>query len=128
MKHKLLCALFAMSTLSAFTQKNYWHSVSQSSASRMNNGKAFFAGEFQPAAYKLFTLTENALASALQQAQSEKNISGGTIIYVPVANGNVERFRIIESSVMDQQLQVKHTNIRSYIGQGVDDNSKTIAC
>jgi hypothetical protein len=128
MKHKLLCAFFAMSTLSAFTQKNYWHPVSQSSASRMNGGKAFFADGFQPADYKLFTLTEDALASALKQAQSEKDLSAGIIIYVPVANGNVERFRIIESSVMDQQLQARHPGIRSYIGQGVDDASKTIAC
>jgi len=29
---------------------------------------------------------------------------------------------------MDQKLQAKYPGIRSYIGQGVDDASKTISC
>ena len=128
MKHKLLCAFFAMSTISAFTQKNYWHSISQSSALRLNNDKPLFTVAFQPVSYQVFTLDENALALVLQQVSNEKNISAGIIISVPLANGSIEKFRIIESSVMQPQLQAKYQNIRSYIGEGVDDASRTIAC
>jgi len=45
-----------------------------------------------------------------------------------VADGAIERFRISESPVMEPGLQSKYTNIHSYVGQGLDDPSKTIRC
>lgn len=128
MKHKLLCALFAMSTLTAFTQKKYWQLVSQTAALRLNGSKPLFKEGFQPVDYKLFTLNEPDFLVLLQQAQAKRNISEGIIIYMPLANGNTERFRIISSAVMEPQLQAKYKTIKTYIGQGVDDRTKTIAC
>ncbi|MEP6682448.1 MAG: reprolysin-like metallopeptidase, partial [Parafilimonas sp.] len=126
MKSNLLCVLFAFFTLSAFSQKNYWRFVSTSEASRINSNEAFFKNGFQPTAFKLFSLNENDLSAALSSS-SLKNISN-IIISVPVANGTIEKFSIKESSVMAPALQAKYNTIHSYIGQGIDDPSKTIAC
>ncbi|MCK7589584.1 GEVED domain-containing protein [Subsaxibacter sp. CAU 1640] len=38
----------------------------------------------------------------------------------------MERFRIIEASVMDAELQARYPEIRSYAGQGVDDPTAVI--
>ena len=127
MKSKLLSLFFALCALSAFSQKNYWTSVSEKSASMLNSGKSFFNTSFQPASYKLFSLNENDLANVLAQSSFSKN-NTGIIISVPVANGTVERFSIKESSVMDAALQKKYNSIHTYIGVGVDDDSKTITC
>ena len=84
MKHKLLCALFAMSTFTAFTQKNYWHLVSQASALRINKNKSLFSDAFQPAAYKVFLLDEAALLSALQQTTSVVLQSSSFLCLLPM--------------------------------------------
>ena len=43
-------------------------------------------------------------------------------IAIPVADGTVQQFRITESPVMQPNLQAKHPDIRTYVGQGVNDH------
>lgn len=126
MKKTLFCLSLVLCTFTTFAQKNYWHSVPENEALKINADKNFFTDAFQPAQYKLFTLSESDFAATLQQLQPAKNYST-TIIYLPVANGNVEKFSIKESTVMEPELQAKFSTIKTFVGQGIDDASKTVA-
>ncbi|MBS1745115.1 MAG: zinc-dependent metalloprotease [Bacteroidetes bacterium] len=127
MKTKLLFLCLVSFSLSAFSQKSYWHAVNQNDALKMNNGSSFFKDGFEPASFKLFSLNENDLASALTQTSLAKN-NNSIIISVPVANGNVERFSIKETTVMEPGLQARYNTIHTYTGVGVDDDTKSITC
>ena len=41
-------------------------------------------------------------------------------------NGQMHQFSIVESSLMPNNLAVKFPNIKSYVGQGVDDKTATL--
>lgn len=122
MKRKLLSLFFAFLTLTAFSQKNYWKAVSENTGLTLNSGKSFFSNGFQPAAYKLFTLSENDLTADLVSAKGNT----GVIVYLPLANGTVEKFSIRSYSVMEPALQAKYADIKAFSGTGVDDPSKSV--
>lgn len=127
MKKKLLFISFTFCAAGLFAQKNYWHSIMESPALKLNNGKAIFSEGFVPVSNKLFTLDENGLAGALLHSTTTK-IKPGIIISVPLADGNIEKFRIEESSVMEPALQARYNSIHTFVGRGIDDASKTITC
>ncbi len=123
--------MFSLLYLQAQAQTSYWKKISNIDAQKLNAGKAIFDASFVPTAYKLFTLETDALRSVIKNSPAEtkiKNISQGTLINVPLPNGGIERFRVVESSVMMPKLQAKYSNIRSYSGQGVDNPARTIRC
>lgn len=104
-----------------------WKTAPESAISQ--KAKTTFDQHFKPAAYKLFSLNEDQLKSSLVATPTEKtsNVSrSGKIITVPDANGATQQFRIIEISVLAPELAAKYPNIKTYIGQGVDDKTATI--
>lgn len=75
-----------------------------------------------PTEYKLFSLNSTALQSALNNAPSRANLrTSNAIIELPVANGEIQKFRVVDASTLSPELQQKHPNIRSFAGQGIDD-------
>ncbi len=123
--------MFAFLCLQAQSQSNYWKSISNRDAQKLNAGKAIFDASFIPTVYTLFELKTDALKSIIKSSPAEtkiKNISQGTVIYIPLPNGAIERFRIVESSVMMPKLQAKYSGIKSYSGQGLDNPKRTIRC
>nr|WP_321234047.1 immunoglobulin-like domain-containing protein [uncultured Psychroserpens sp.] len=76
-----------------------------------------------------FTLNINGLKQALSKAPDRKflhNGASGVILSFPNDEGQFERFRIAEASVLSAELQERYPDIRSYVGQGIDDPSATI--
>lgn len=130
MKTSLLFAIaFFGVTVSSFSQNNFWKTVAPNQVSNFTKGKPLFSDSFKPSVYNLFTLDETAFNTVLKQSPHQINIkvtSSNFIISIPVSDGNIENFRIVESPVMSAQLQAKHPEIRTYLGQGVDDPSSTI--
>ncbi len=47
-------------------------------------------------------------------------------ITLPMPDGTNQRFTMIESSIMEPELQAEFPDIRTYIGQGIDDPSATL--
>ena len=76
-----------------------------------------------PQEFKLFTLNpvefNNLLATAPQRFTTQSN----TIIEFPTKNGEIQKFRVYEASVLDDLLQEQYPTIRSYTAQGIDDPS-----
>ncbi|MRT16374.1 T9SS type A sorting domain-containing protein [Vitellibacter sp. q18] len=74
-----------------------------------------------PQEFNLFKLNTNALTNLLANAPDRLSGNSNVIIEMPANNGEIQRFRVYEASVMEPALQVKHPDIRSYVGQGIDD-------
>lgn len=97
---------------------NLW--VDEAPGSFSVKGNVYLA----PIAFRSVSLNKSELANILNSAPDEKNTlvkNSNTIILLPMPNGTMGRFRIVESSIMEPELQAKYPDIRTYLGQGIDD-------
>lgn len=76
-----------------------------------------------PQEFNLFKLNTTALTNLLANAPDRFSGNSNVIIELPTNNGEIQRFRVYEASVMEPALQIKHPDIRSFVGQGIDDPS-----
>ena len=77
---------------------------------------------------RLFELNIDQLKQSLINSPKRFASSGvsNTIVSFPNADGQIESFRIQESSNMEPALAAKYPEIKSYVGQGVENPSSTI--
>jgi len=81
-----------------------------------------------PANYFLYQLDLNQLKAKLVNAPvlfASSNQSP-LIIEFPNSDGNYEKFRVYESSIMDPALEAKFPMIKTYAAQGIDDPTATM--
>ncbi|MDB4127188.1 M12 family metallo-peptidase [Flavobacteriaceae bacterium] len=76
-----------------------------------------------PQEFKLFTLNPVELNSLLATAPQRFTTPSNAIIEFPTNNGEIQKFRVYEASVLDALLQAQYPTIRSYTAQGIDDPS-----
>ena len=81
-----------------------------------------------PEDFKLFTVDLVALRQSLSAINdnSDGNNPTKTIISLPNSNGQIERFRVFESSNFTPELQALYPQIRAYAGNGIDDANAQI--
>ncbi len=78
--------------------------------------------------YKTFRLNKAALKSILTSAPQESDTVGQTssiILTLPMPDGTFERFAIKESPIMEAELAAKFPEIKTYLGQGIDNPTAT---
>lgn len=124
MKRINLTLLLACACLYVTAQQNFWTRVSPAQIT-----KDLFTNRYRPSAYQLFQLNEGSLNTAMRNAPSEKTITpnaSGFIITIPNADGQTERFRVVEASVMDPALAARYPEIKSYAGTSLDVPGATI--
>ena len=93
-----------------------------------------------PQRYRTVRLDVAAAELFLQQTPNESvlNASDGSsaaartaklpILTLPMPDGGTSRFRLVESSVMADELQAKYPETRCYTGKGLDDPTATLKC
>ncbi|KMQ65083.1 secretion protein [Chryseobacterium angstadtii] len=77
---------------------------------------------------KIFSLDVNGLKNALSTAP-KRNLEGknsGIIISLPNSEGRMENFKVTENSNLAPELAAKYPDIKSYIGENVEDPSSTV--
>ena len=82
-----------------------------------------------PSSYRTIALDRAALTAILQAAPLEGSANAQSvdvILELPLPEGEHGRFRIMESPIMEPELAAKYPEIRTYLGQGVDDTSATL--
>ena len=126
MKKTLLLSTLIFINYVSFSQNNFWKKVEVSDISSFTKGQDLFTGSFKPSVYKLFSLDETGLGFGLKQARIQAVSKSDFIIAIPIADGNIKHFRITESPVMQPKLQAEYPNIRTYLGQGIEDASSVI--
>ncbi|MEP7341034.1 MAG: putative Ig domain-containing protein, partial [Acidobacteriota bacterium] len=78
---------------------------------------------------KTFKLDRTAMGRLLARAPREFTIpvkSSPVIVSLPLADGRMARFRVVESNILDPELAKQFPEIKSYAGQGVDDPTATV--
>ncbi|MFD0861108.1 reprolysin-like metallopeptidase [Sungkyunkwania multivorans] len=68
------------------------------------------------------------LKQILQRApkRSYKTVLSGILVDFPNVAGSLEKYEVMEASIMETALQEKHPEIRSYVGQSITDRSTLI--
>ena len=85
-----------------------------------------------PTRSTIFSLDPSDLDTTLQDAPVEQldldiNLRAlPRIITLPMPNGSTQAFEFLESSIMHPDLQAQFPQIRTYIGQGIDDPAATL--
>ena len=81
-----------------------------------------------PIEFQVFSLDMIALKAQLQQAPSQDNVAGrsNVIIQFPSSDGTIESYRIYESAVMHPDLAARYQDIKTYVGQGIEDPTASI--
>ena len=123
MKAKLLLFIFMMSSIIMWSQnKSFWQKQTLGS-NTVSKASHQSLKEFQT-----FSLNVNALRQNLNGVaqRNQFSIASNTILSFPNSEGKLERFSIKEASVMHPDLQARFPEIRSYIGQGIDDASSRL--
>ncbi len=122
MKIKLLSVALLAVTSFAFAQEkgSFWKSSSK-------NNKAILDVRMQLPEKNLFDLDITALKSNLSSSPKRAANAGisNTVIALPNADGQMERFKVYENSNMDPALAAKYPDIKSYIGIGIENPTTT---
>jgi hypothetical protein len=100
-----------------------WHDVDQSAIPHTGNR------DIVPARYRVVAPDEAALASLLSSAPLETTATGPrnspAVITLPLPDGTFGRFSFVEAPIMAAPLAAQFPNIKTYLGQGIDDPTAT---
>lgn len=135
----LVALLIAISSPSFFAQttaKNagngLWRDVEERTLVRSltsASGSASLRRDIVPQAYRTVALDKagltNTLSLVLPEASGPIGITG-TEFQIPLPSGGYGRFLIQESPVMDEKLAARFPEVKTYVGQGLDDPTATM--
>ncbi|ESU21827.1 hypothetical protein FCR2A7T_02850 [Flavobacterium cauense R2A-7] len=124
MKYRLLSIALLAFTSFSFAQNgtSFWKA-----SSKKSNAVTTQRGATLPTK-NLFDLDIESLKNALANSPKRGVNSGksNVIVSFPNAEGQLERFRILEASNMEPGLAARYPEIKSYVGQGVDNPTAII--
>ena len=123
MKNKLLSiALLAITSVSFAQVSPLWKATTKKISSTVSKNKQELSNP------RLYELDVDALKDVLANASKREDISKKTnsIVAFPNADGVLESFKVYEMSNMDPELAAKYPDIKSYVGQGIENPTSTI--
>ena len=123
MKIKLLLLIVMMNTTIVWTQNTTLWQKQTSNATTVLQENHQSLKTFQT-----FSLNTDVLRQSLKNVakRNDFSVSSNTILSFPNSEGKLERFSIKEASIMHPDLQERFPEIRSYVGQGIDDASSVL--
>ena len=119
---KILSLVLIFTYINSNAQKNnFWKPVTDISSKRSVRGQ-------QINEYKLFRLDYKGLINELSSLNKTKTMRKNIekILSFPNQKGELQQYRIKESSVMEANLQDKYPDLRSYIGININQPSEII--
>ena len=118
-KTLLLTVLFVLFAALGFSQTDKFWSANKDSRDNIIKDKAV-ARESFPTEFKLFNLNLEALTQELFTVV-DNHSRHSTIITLPDADGNLEKFEVFEASNFEPALQARFPQIRAFSGKGITD-------
>lgn len=123
MKKNLLLLIFVFAFSVGYAQSPLWTKASAGSLNALEKADR----STMPKEYQIYKLDVSRLKTQLQAAPSRENMgTSNVVIAFPNAEGTFENYRIYQSSVMEKELAARHSEIQSYVGQGIDNPNATI--
>ena len=120
MKH-LVLLLIALVGVLCQAQNSLWDKVKESSISSQQERIIV------PEVYTTWQVQEAAFVHLLSQAPLEKSGSAMEIV-LPLPNGKQERFALMNSPIMEEELSGRYSNIHTFSGKGLDNTTATLRC
>lgn len=76
-----------------------------------------------PSKFDIYQLNLESLKSKLSNTslRKGKQINSNTIISFPNEEGKLSKYQVVETPIMEDELQKKHLDIKSYIGKGIEN-------
>ncbi|MGE4072769.1 MAG: zinc-dependent metalloprotease family protein [Lysobacterales bacterium] len=87
------------------------------------------ARQIVPLAYRSVQLDRNQLSTLLNQLPLESAVpatESDKILSLPLADGRYGSFRVVEAPIMEPALAAQFPEIRTYLGQGIEDRTATL--
>jgi hypothetical protein len=123
--YKFSLAILAMLiSISTIAQKSFFSDISEAQAKASSGNRVIV-----PVKYRTVTLDDVAIKSFLWSLPSEKNVhnrKSTPILELPMPDGRVAKFNVWESSIQEPALEAKFPDIKTFLGQGIDDPYATI--
>lgn len=120
-KATLVFMAVVICSVSGFAQqgKPFWTKITKDQASK---GQLAIR-KVEPAKADFYQLDIEGLRQSLQSAPNRKIFfeQSQVVVQFPNANGNLESYRIKEASIMEEALQLQFPNMRSYVGQSIEN-------
>ncbi len=124
--HKLFFTiLFVFAACLTMHAQNRFFTDAVESNIKAGNGKRTII----PQKYRPVSVNSTQLKTFLWSLPSEKKLANrkqAPVIELPSPDGNTARFRVWESSIQEPALEAKFPEIRTFLGQGIDDPYATI--
>ena len=114
-------ALVVVFSLPASAQLSFW-----SPASQEDRATAPAVDVLTFDAYDLDVLRLEAWLSAVPHAAAFDARTSEAVLTLPMPNGQVERFRVVNSPIMAPELAARFPDIQVYAGQGLDTPEATV--
>ena len=123
MKNFLLSAICLSLFINSFSQDSHWAFVNESTVPKLNTAKYV-----QPQLYKTLTLDFSGYKNYLNTAPKEFSVAmtDAMIINIPYPDNSFQRFKIVETKMMEDGLAAQLPGIKTFVGQGIDDPYATI--
>jgi subtilisin-like proprotein convertase family protein len=123
-KNLLFLFMFFCFFVNSQTKENTWTEVN----SIKKNELVTLLRPTLPEKFKLFEFNYEKFVKQLVNVPNRDGFSGisNVIVSLPSPNGKLERYRIVEASTFEPELQAQYPEIRSYAGQGVDNTSNSL--
>ena len=102
--------------------KDLWKHVPGPPAATKNGHKA----QIKAAKLRAYTLDGGAAAAVLATAPAESPAIDGAVLTLPAPTGELQRFALEASPVLEPELAAKHPEIKTYAGIGLDDKTATV--
>lgn len=115
---------FLIFSICSFGQnKSFWTKISKDKAS----SEELFFRNSDPVKALYYELNINALKDILGNVPNRTSGEvSNVIVSFPNSDGSFDSYRILEAPVMQAELQEKYPNIRSYVGQGIENPANII--
>ncbi|MEE9348796.1 MAG: M12 family metallo-peptidase [Flavobacteriaceae bacterium] len=117
---KVLFSVFLLSSILMFGQEN-WNKTTTDS-----KDDVIFLESHMPTQFQLYTIDLDAIKEQLDNINSNSINESTTILSFPNAKGELQRFRMVESSVMEDELALKFPMIKTYAGLGIEDPTASL--
>ncbi|MDQ7918435.1 zinc-dependent metalloprotease family protein [Mesonia sp. MT50] len=123
LRHVLGLVLFFLA-FSVSGQNNYWTKTTDKALSQLEKTRRAST----PTSYHVYHLDLEAFKAVIAQAPERGNFTGDSpvVIELPMENGKLEKFKVASSSIMEEELQNKFANIRTYKAIGINDPTATV--
>jgi Metallo-peptidase family M12B Reprolysin-like len=123
--HTFLVPLLLLASGSLMAQTStHWKDIPEP-----NNALERSTREIVPGKYRVVSLDLNGTSSMLKKARKGHFSDARAVsmlVDLPMPDGSMQQFSIVESSIMEPGLEAKYPGIKTYSGVGVTDPTSTV--